>query len=210
MERSESITNLVASVIKVMADVKSIDKSLTVGEGKASYQGVADKDVKKIIGEAMEKHGLAILPIDIQETTQLNEWDESTQYGNKRKQSVFTKVTTTYILVHESGEFITLKGYGHGVDSQDKSAGKATTYALKYALLYMFMVPTGKIDDADSHNQEPQQQVQKEQKQKPVLSTDKFNDAVKFLKSGKTIEQLKGFYQVSQEMEFQLIAASES
>ena len=41
-------------------------------------------------------------------------------------------------------------GYGHGIDSQDKAPGKATTYALKYALLYTFMVATGKIDDADS------------------------------------------------------------
>ena len=43
-----------------------------------------------------------------------------------------------------------LAGYGHGVDNQDKGAGKATTYALKYALLYMFLIPTGKIDDADT------------------------------------------------------------
>ena len=27
-----------------------------------------------------------------------------------------------------------LTGYGHGVDTQDKGAGKATTYALKYRL----------------------------------------------------------------------------
>jgi len=41
------------------------------------------------------------------------------------------------------------------VDSQDKGAGKATTYALKYALLYTFLIPTGKIDDADnSHSDE--------------------------------------------------------
>jgi hypothetical protein len=42
------------------------------------------------------------------------------------------------------------------VDTQDKSAGKATTYALKNALLYTFLVPTGTIDDADVTHSETQ------------------------------------------------------
>jgi hypothetical protein len=46
-------------------------------------------------------------------------------------------------------ESIEIVGYGHGIDTQDKSAGKATTYALKNALLYSFLVPTGAIDDTD-------------------------------------------------------------
>jgi hypothetical protein len=74
------------------------------------------------------------------------------QLNDVQKQSVFTSVKTKYLLLHESGESIEISGYGHGVDSQDKAAGKATTYALKYALLYTFLVPTGKIDDADNEN----------------------------------------------------------
>jgi hypothetical protein len=80
----------------------------------------------------------------------VSRWEEKNNYGTKMKQSVFTEVKTTYLLIHTSGESIELAGYGHGVDSQDKGAGKATTYALKYALLYSFLVPTGSIDDADS------------------------------------------------------------
>jgi hypothetical protein len=150
MNKSETIKELVDAIIKVMADVKGIEKNLTVGTGASSYKGVADKDVKNIVGESMEKNGLVIIPTGIDETTHIESWDETGQYGTKKKQSVFTKVTTTYLLCHTSGEWCELKGYGHGVDSQDKSAGKATTYALKYALLYTFLVPTGKIDDADS------------------------------------------------------------
>ena len=44
-------------------------------------------------------------------------------------------VKTKYLLLHESGESLELAGYGHGIDSQDKGAGKATTYAMKNALL---------------------------------------------------------------------------
>lgn len=155
MERSESIKELTLAVIKVMADVKGIEKTLTVGSGTTAYKGVADQEVKKIVGESMEKNGLIILPTGINESTQVDSWDEANQYGTtKRKHSVFTKVTTTYLLCHTSGEYIELTGYGHGMDSQDKSAGKATTYALKYTLLYTFLIPTGKIDDADNNASE--------------------------------------------------------
>lgn len=148
--------NLIKAVIAVMNDVKGIEKSMTVGEGKMSYKGVPDKEVKKIIGSAMAKHGLCILPIGVKPTIKIERWEEPDNYGKiKQKQSVFTEVVSTYLLMHESGESQEICGYGHGVDSQDKGAGKATTYALKYALLYSFLVPTGDIDDADTvHSQE--------------------------------------------------------
>lgn len=148
----ETKAEIAKAIIKVMQAVKGIDKSMTVGSGTNSYKGVADKDVKIEIGKAMAENGLCLIPIGTEAKTQLDRWEETGQYGTKSKQSVFTEVTTKYLLLHESGESIELAGYGQGVDSQDKSAGKATTYALKYALLYTFMVPTGKIDDADNEH----------------------------------------------------------
>jgi len=53
-------------------------------------------------------------------------------------------------MLRKARELKWVAGYGHGIDTQDKGAGKATTYALKYTLLYLFLVPTGKIDDADN------------------------------------------------------------
>lgn len=142
--------NLVKAILKVMQDVKGIDKTMTVGEGKSAYKGVSDKEVKKIIGESMQKHGLVMLPIETTPKIQIDRWEETSQYGIKQKQSVFTEVTTKYLLLHESGESQIISGYGQGVDSQDKGAGKATTYALKNTLLYTFLVPTGSIDDTDT------------------------------------------------------------
>jgi hypothetical protein len=165
MEKSESIKELTKAIIKVMVSVKNIDKSMTVGSGSNSYKGVADKDVKHIIGGAMAENGLALIPIDIASTVDIANWDEAYNGASKRKQSVTTQVTTTYLLTHESGEFITVKGYGHGVDSQDKSAGKATTYALKYLLLYLFLTPTGHIDDSDKENSND---IEVPKKQQPI------------------------------------------
>lgn len=145
--------NISQAIINVMAEVKGIDKSATIGTGNYSYKGVSDQEVKEILQPLMIKNGLSILPIDVQAKTTTDRWTE----GDRTKQSTFTEVTTKYMLLHTSGESIELAGYGHGVDTQDKGAGKATTYALKYALLYMFLIPTGKIDDSDvEHSEEVQ------------------------------------------------------
>ena len=142
------------AILKVMEEVKGIDKSMTVGNGASSYKGVPDQEVKKIIGEAMQKNGLCLLPIGVDSSTKIERWEEDNGNYKKSKQSVFAEVKTKYLLLHSSGESIELAGYGHGVDSQDKGAGKATTYALKYTLLYTFLVPTGKIDDSDNTHSE--------------------------------------------------------
>ena len=185
--------NLIKAVIAVMNEVKGIEKSMTVGNGKNSYKGVPDKEVKKIIGSAMAKNGLCILPIGIKPTIKIERWEEP-DYNKeiKLKQSVFTEVFSTYLLMHESGESQEICGYGQGVDSQDKGAGKATTYALKYALLYSFLVPTGDIDDADIvHSQEysikpNKPQVKSESLEKVAISNDVLNASLN------SIEDLKG------------------
>jgi len=164
------IKNLIKAVLNVMSEVKNIDKNMTVGEGtKMAYKAVSDKDVKSIIGESMRNNGLVIFPIKIEPLTKIETWSEKTNYGDKMKQSVFTEVKTTYLLAHESGESIEIQGYGHGIDSQDKSSGKATTYALKYALLYQFLIPTGAIDDTDLTHSETKEIKPKENFENEVI-----------------------------------------
>ena len=172
--------NLIKAVLAVMGEVKGIDKDMNVGTGYSSYKGVSDKAVKLKIGASMLKNGLIILPTDIQVKETVTTWDEPTQNGVKRKTSVFTSATTKYLLAHESGESVELAGYGQGVDSQDKGAGKATTYALKYALLYSFLVATGHIEDTDN--------THSDEIENPLVS---WADALSEIK---TIEQLTIFY----------------
>jgi len=195
--KSESIKQITQAIISVMNEVKGIDKTMTIGSGPNAYKGVPDKEVKKAIGSAMSKHGLAILPISVVAKTSIERWSEETSYGPKQKQSVFTEVNTDYLLTHLSGEFITISGYGHGTDSQDKSAGKATTYALKYALLYTFLTPTGSIDDSDStHSDEIQTP-----KELLFLNGELFKKAKKFIQEGGHIDDIKKKYQVTKEIE---------
>ena len=154
-----------------------------------------------------------ILPICIEPKTQIDRWEEEA-YDNyqkknviKQKQSVFTEVTTKYLLLHDSGESIELMGYGHGIDSQDKGAGKATTYALKYSLLYTFLVPTGKIDDADNTHSDTLPVPVKELKApakpdtKPTLSSAQFEAMIKTIQDGnvETVKQALNKYTVSEQ-----------
>jgi len=204
MEKSESIINLVKATINVMQVVENIEKKLNVGTGGASYKGVADKDVKQIIGNAMAENGLVIYPIGIKDDVIINNWEETTTYGVKQKQNVLTKITSKYLLCHESGEYITLTGYGHGVDSQDKSAGKATTYALKYTLLYTFLVPTGKIDDADNvHSNDIKQPLTVEKTVKelePIIKAIKTGSViVKIWNENQHLHTDEGFLQLLKE-----------
>ena len=184
--------NLIKAINNVMADCENVDKSLTVGTGRNSYKGVADKDVKLIINRSMRENGLAIFTTNIEPKITIERWQEDTQFGVKQKQSVFTEVITTYKMCHKSGESIEIQGYGHGVDSQDKSAGKATTYALKYTLLYQFLVATGSIDDADNTHSEQVNTPTPKPTPKPAAPTKKdIESAIASLKKAKDLKTLK-------------------
>lgn len=151
---------LAKAVIAVMKEVKGMEKNSNVGKGSNAYNGTKDQDVKEVFNDALAKNGLCILPIEIEEKTQVDRWEgidpwsKATPKETKMFQSVFTKVVTKYMLLHESGENMELAGYGHGIDPQDKGAGKATTYALKNCLLYTFLTPVGKIDDTETTHSE--------------------------------------------------------
>lgn len=152
--------NISLAIIEVMKEINGIDKSMTVWEWtSSSYKGVSDKDVRQLLRDTMVKNWLSILPTDVQSKIQVDRWGEVDKYSKsvpkdmKSKQSIFTEVTTKYILLHTSWEFIEVAWYWQGVDTQDKGAGKATTYALKNTLLNMFLIPTG-VDTENTHSDE--------------------------------------------------------
>lgn len=139
------MTNIAKAILEVMKEVTNIEKKMNVGSGSFTYKAISDSMVRSQIKDAMVKNGLMIVPTGVSAKTTTDRWDE----GGKSKQSILTEATTTYLLIHESGESIPLAGYGQGVDTQDKGAGKATTYALKNVLLDTFLVIKGEDMDTD-------------------------------------------------------------
>jgi len=218
--------NLAKAVIAVMKEVKGVEKNLNVGTGNYSYKGVSDQEVKQIIGQAMAKNGLCILPLEVDPTIHIERWEEEQTYNNKttikQKKSILTEVKTKYLLLHESGESQVIAGYGHGEDTMDKSAGKSTTYALKYTLLYTFLTPTGNIDDADKEHSEekptpvktaqkktPEQPIKKvdakpeDPKRPPALTEELFQKALKLTEKSR-VEKALEHYRMSNDMREQL------
>tara|TARA_R110000803_G_scaffold22170_1_gene55366 strand:+ start:2413 stop:3036 length:624 start_codon:yes stop_codon:yes gene_type:complete len=197
--------NLAKAVIAVMREVKGMEKNSRVGTGGSAYDGTKYSDVAERFNEAMEKNGLCILPTSVEDETFIDRWEEEDQWSKstpkamKTKQSVFTKVKTKYLLLHSSGESVTLAGYGHGVDPQDKGAGKATTYALKNALLYTFLTPVGKMDDSDTTHSND---IKTPPKEKPTFTDANF---AKAFEKGSTIEDVKKFATVTAEVEKQYL-----
>jgi hypothetical protein len=155
MNETQSTPNLAKSLIQFILSARPIVKTMDVGTGNNSYKAVSDSEVKTKLGKLLAENGLCILPIDIEANESHLETDDKYKPGLK-KLTIFTSVKTKYLLLHESGESQVVTGYGHGVDPQDKAAGKATTYALKYLLIYLSLAPTGGLDDSDSdHSEEP-------------------------------------------------------
>lgn len=175
----KELDKLATAVVAVMQEVKGMEKNSTVGYGRNSYDGTKDEDVKAVFNEKMAKHGLCIIPTGVSEETELSSWMD----GDKRKQSVFTKVVTEYMLIHTSGQSMKVAGYGHGVDTQDKGAGKATTYALKNALLNLFLTPVGRQPDTDTTHSDD---IEVPPKKKPVYPVGRYPKAAKGIKEGET------------------------
>jgi hypothetical protein len=138
--------NITRAILNVSLAVENIEKSMVVGSGLYAYKAVSDQMVRNMLRPAMEKEGLSILTTKVVPTVTVERWEEQ----GKSRQSSFTEVVTEYLLIHSpSGESLTLMGYGHGVDTQDKGAGKATTYALKNTLLDLFLLTKGEDFDTD-------------------------------------------------------------
>ena len=200
----EEKSKIAKAIIKVMKEVKGMEKNSRVGSGNYAYDGTKDQDVKEVFNEALANNGLCILPIDVKENAKIERWEDN----GKMKQSIFTSVITTYLLLHESGESIELSGYGHGVDNQDKGAGKATTYALKNCLLYTFLTPVGKINDTDTtHSQDISVPAKEDNREWLNPNTMTWSNVVKALSDktkAYTLDQVKSKYKLSTANELKL------
>lgn len=154
--------NIAEAILKVTDGIRWLEKDSIVGTGNNSYKWVSEKMVKTAVKKLMIENWLSIMPISVEAETRIDRWEEDDTYGRKEppypkktKQSVFTEVSTRYLLLHTSWESIELAWYWQGVDTQDKGAGKATTYALKNTLMNTFMMITWEDTD-DTHSDDIQ------------------------------------------------------
>lgn len=131
-------------MLNVMKECQHLQKDMTVGSGNYAYKAISESKVTSEVRKSLIKHGLVFYQSEIlkNELIRLDKGD---------KTFFLSLVTVRYILAdaEEKDQMITVESIGSGIDSQDKSTGKALTYSYKYALLRTFMIPTG--EDPDRH-----------------------------------------------------------
>lgn len=154
--------NIFEKMSCITNELTRVAKNLSVGVGKSSYKAVGEADVLAAIKPVEEKYRVYSYPHN-RSIVETNVLTSTSEYDGKvtEKNQLFMRIETTYRFVNidNSNEFIDITTYGDGVDSQDKTPGKAMTYADKYALLKAYKVETG--DDPDQNKSEDLKKVKK-------------------------------------------------
>lgn len=121
-------------------DMQASMKNVLQGEQKAgmNYKPVPHWEVTEVVKESAMQHGLLILPYI----------KSSSHEGNDTWVTVAIQITDI-----DTGEQIVIGDYvGQGRDTQDKGAGKATSYAIKTAYLKIFLLNV--TDDTESEQEQ--------------------------------------------------------
>lgn len=144
----EKKLNIYEKMLVITSELTRVAKNLEVGFGANKYKAVGEADILAAVKPLEEKYKVYSYPVkrEIIETGELE-----TKAGAK---NLFLRIAVTYrfVNVEKPEEFIEVTSYGDGVDSQDKSVGKAMTYADKYALMKAYKIMTG--DDPDQNMSE--------------------------------------------------------
>jgi hypothetical protein len=191
--------NIYEKVIAVMESIEYLKKDDTVGTGRMQYKAISDEKVKLTLRQAMIKNKLVMHRTKVETEVTSREYE---QYDQTKIQ-YFCEVRSNYRITNAENpeEFIDIQSIGHGVDSQDKSAGKAMTYASKYALLDTFLIPTG--DDPDkTHSNDIEQPINN------LLTADQLR-TLHTLADYKTKEQIKKHYGIKSTKELTKKQANE-
>ncbi|NBW08929.1 MAG: hypothetical protein EBR82_12980 [Caulobacteraceae bacterium] len=131
---------LAGKLAEVMGEIGYISKGGT--NSAQGYKYVMASQVADAIREKLAAKGIAIIPGDIEKLS------ESTSASGK--QVILTFKYSWHLVDGETGEKHTIYSLGSGADSGDKHVYKATTGALKYALLTTFLIPTGDDPENDT------------------------------------------------------------
>lgn len=177
--------------------IQTVTKKLKVGEGtKGEYKAVSEADILNAVKPIEYEVGIYSYPVErnlIKEERVLFK----NKYGDTENFVMKLETTYRFVNVDNPTEFIDIKTYGDGVDSQDKAPGKAMTYADKYALLKAYKIQTG--DDPDKNKS---QKLSKEMEELQQIYRDRLDKLVADTKTD--YDELLNYFKVSSNMEMSI------
>lgn len=119
---------------------------------------------------------------------------------------IYTIIDFEFSFYATDGSFVTTQQRGEASDSGDKSSNKSASAALKYALMQTLLIPTE--EDKDTESNSPEFAPKSPQKIKLSKGDANYQKVIDGIKSGYTIEQVKQKYDVSKEVEEQILIDS--
>lgn len=133
--------NLVEKLAAVMAQVERVPKNGWNDFHKYKY--ATEADITECVRSALASQGVMLIP-----SVEKNEWRTvKTQKGEETIATLTVRFTIT-----DGKDKIEFNALGEGQDRGDKATYKAMTGAIKYALLKLFLIPTG--DDPETEENE--------------------------------------------------------
>jgi len=123
--------NIHQRILAVMSEISYIQK----GDKKVNnqYTFVSHDEVTARLHPLFVKHGIVCL-------TSVTNHDQD---GNRTE----VDITLQFVNVDNPEDNVFVHGFGHGIDPQDKGAGKAISYAVKSLILKTFLLETGERDN---------------------------------------------------------------
>ena len=123
---------------QVMLEAERIPKRGRAPQVMGGYPFVQVGDAADYIRKALAEQLLTMVPTSVRV---VGMQDRVTKQGGNM--TTVDLIVTWTITDGESGESITIESFGAGADGGDKYSGKASTSAMKYALLTGFLLSTG-------------------------------------------------------------------
>lgn len=128
---------------KAMGKIGAIGKDNFNSQQKYKFRGI--DDVYNALNPVLTEFGLFICP----EVLEQKREERVTTSGGMLK---YTILTMRYTVYAPDGSNISMTVVGEGMDSGDKSANKAMSVAMKYAMFQLFCIPTEEMVDPDKES----------------------------------------------------------
>ena len=147
--------NIYEKLSNICNELSAVAKNLEVGVGQSKYNAVGEADVLAAVKPLEYKYRIYSYPFSrrvIESSIIENEGIDHKTKEKVIKKNLFERIETIYRFVNidNDNQYIDITTYGDGIDSQDKSVGKAMTYADKYALLKAYKIITGEDPDQNA------------------------------------------------------------
>lgn len=166
--------NIHQRIHAIMQDVSYVQKENKKVNNQ--YTFVSHDAVTSKVRPALLEHGVLAVP---------SYFDISVD-GNRTSCSM--SITFINIDKPEDKLEIPCAGFGQGIDPQDKGAGKAMSYAYKYALLKVLGLETGDDPERDSIDHKKEEPSLYERLKSYVLKTKSHNELLDFERSDKVVK----------------------